>query len=302
MPGSDVRRWLEPMKNVRDQLAKALVKAVLGPITRLESNMEIRGHALAADLWVEPDPQHASDLDKLGILGRMTGPGPCLIEPFSGVPTEHDIRSCILKQDSLHHARCRDATKNGDPMPPFPRLWVVGTGSPDRIIESMDLQPMPGWPQGCYRGRPFGQFHLVVARKLPRTPETLLVRLLSRGKTFAAAVRDLRDVPETAPALARVAERVLHVLVVFDKELHQDHLEEDEMESLNGIDLDYDRWKRTVKAEERQDHARTLIRAFCDRFAIELTDERLAEMNTWDDEQLDAALLDIGTSRQWPTP
>ena len=268
----------------------------------METNREISGHALAADLWVEPDPAHVSDLETLGILGRMTGPGPCLIEPFSSVPAEPDIRSCILKQYSLDHARRRDATKERQPAPPFPRLWVVSTGSPDRIIVGMDLQPMPGWPRGCYCGRPFGQFHLVVARKLPRTPETLLLRLLGRGKTFVAAVRDLRELPEATPALARVAERVLHVLVVFEKELHQDHLEEEEMESLNGIDLDYDRWKRAVKAEERQDHARTLIRAFCDRFAIELTDERLAELNAWDDEQLDAALLEIGTSRQWPSP
>ncbi|MEM9493585.1 MAG: hypothetical protein AAGC55_30835, partial [Myxococcota bacterium] len=100
------------MKNVHDQLAKAILQAALGAmlgrgVSRLESNREIRGHVLQADLWVEPDVQRAGALRPLGLLGRMIARGPCFLEPFSGVPKLSDIRSCILKQYSLDHAQRR---------------------------------------------------------------------------------------------------------------------------------------------------------------------------------------------------
>ena len=292
----DVQGWAAPMKNVWDQIAKTLVPRVLGRITHVQSSMDIRGHVLEADLWVEPKPEHAADLERLGMLGRMVALGPCLIEPFSGVPAEHEIRSCILKQYSLHHDRRREAKERDQDMPPFPRLWVVSTGSPDRVIAAMDMQPMPDWPEGCLSRRPFDQLHLIVVRKLPRTRETLLIRLLSRGKTFSNAVTDLLELRNTVPELAFLAAEVMHVLIAFKNELHEDQLEEEEMEALRDIDAAYAEWEREVKTEEN----REIIRLLCQQFEIELTDERLAQMATWTPDQLKQALMKISAVHEWP--
>lgn len=284
------------MKNVHDQLAKAILKAVLRGMTALETSMEIRGHVLQADVWVAPTPGQESDVEKLGVLGRMIALGPCLVEPFSGVPDEQDVRSCILKQDSLHHAQRRDARAREQPAPEFPPLWVISTGRPERIIAAMQLQPMPDWPAGCFAGAPFGRFHLIIVRQLPRTPETLLVRLLSSGKTFSAAMHDLARVPETAPRMAGIANQVMHVIVEFRKELHHDQLEEDDMEALRDIDTAFDEWYGQLEAKWGRD----MICKLCQDLEIELTDERLAQLATWDADQLRRALRQISISHEWP--
>lgn len=90
--------------------------------------------------------------------------------------------------------------------------------------------------------------------------------------------------PHTAPALASIAERVLHVLVVFRRESNQDRLEEADMEVLRDIEAAYDEWERQVKAEAKAEANREtlidMIRALCERFQIELTADRLAQLTT----------------------
>ncbi|MCG8423134.1 MAG: hypothetical protein MJE77_34965 [Proteobacteria bacterium] len=51
------------MKDIFDQLTKAILKAILDSVAQLETNREIRGHVPEADVWVEPDPRHESDLE-----------------------------------------------------------------------------------------------------------------------------------------------------------------------------------------------------------------------------------------------
>ena len=308
------------MKKVHDQRTKEILKSVAGSITRLETNREIPGHVLEADVWIEPDPTHESDLQTLGTLGRMIAMGPCLIEPYSDVPQASEVRSCILKQYSLDHAQRRDARAEGNPAPPFPRLWIIAMGSPDSVIEAMELRPMEGWPAGCFHGPPFGAFHLIVVRKLPKSPATVLLRLLSRDHIFRDALHDLAKLPETFPELAKLVERVMRVLVVFKEELDQDQLEEDEMEALRDIDAAYEAWERRVKAEGKAEgraegkaegkvegkaegNREGLIRAIrslCHRYEIELTGERIAQLETQSDEQLLRVLAEISDSHQWP--
>ena len=74
------------MRTLFDQLAKAILGALLRPVVTVDTAREIRGHVQIADLRVEPDPAHAAELARLGVLGRMLESGPCLIEPFSRAP------------------------------------------------------------------------------------------------------------------------------------------------------------------------------------------------------------------------
>ena len=51
----------------------------------------------------------------------------------------------------------------------------------------------PPWPPGCYDGAPAGTLRLVVISELPRTRDTLLLRMMGAGQTFRDAVaRDVR--------------------------------------------------------------------------------------------------------------
>ena len=288
------------MREIHDQIAKAIMRASVGHVARLEVNREIPGNVLAADLWIEPDPARADGLGELGVLGRMVGLGPCLVEPFSGAPRASEIRSCILKQYSLDHAQRRDARTQKKAAPPFPRLWIIASGSPDSVVEPMELRPMQDWPQGFFCGRPFDPFHLVVVRKLPRSPETMFIRLLGQKGTFGDALQDLARVPATLPELKGLASRLMHVLVVFGKEVDQDQLEEDDMEALRDIDNAHEEWLRQIEADADRKANYKMIRKLCEHFGIELTAERQAEMAAWTPEELMQAVVKISDSHEWP--
>ena len=137
-----------PMRNKFDQLAKAILAILLRHVANVETSREIPGHVEIADLWVEPDDEHASVLARLGLLGRMIELGPCLLEPFSQAPRTRDIRSCILKQYALAHSQARDAQREELPAPVFPRLWIISSGQPKTLIDEMKLRPLEDWPTG----------------------------------------------------------------------------------------------------------------------------------------------------------
>lgn len=290
------------MRNIHDQFAKGILKIVLVGVARLETNREIPGHVLAADLWVEPESVNP-DLAALGALGRMVASGPCLIEPFSGVPRIVEFRSCILKQYSLDHSQRRQARTAGATPPPFPLLWVIANGSPDGAIDQFELRPMEGWPAGFMTGRPCDPLHLVIIRRLPRTPETILLRLLGRRDIFQEAMSELAALPATSQALSQLVTSVRNVVFEFRSDMHQDDLEgldEDDMEAIRDIEAAAAEWEKRMRSEGRRAAFVETIEGFCEILEIDLTDEQRAAIAGWDLAQLERVVAALRSTKRWP--
>jgi hypothetical protein len=290
-----------------DQLAKAMLAALLQRAAHVESGREIPGHIQIADLWVTPDQRRSRELARLGMLGRMVERGPCLIEPFSRVPQARDIRGCILEQYGLDNAQARDARRDGQAEPPFPGLWIISTGSPDSLIKSMELRPMgDDWPSGFLCGRAFDRFYLVILRMLPVTPDTLFLRLLGRDATFTQALRELRSQSGDEPGEARSL--LEPVLVAFRREFPQDLMEEEDMEALRHLEAVYADIKREHvqegmelgKEQGLEQGLEQGIEALCEVLQIELTEQRREELASADAERLEQVLAQLRTTRRWP--
>lgn len=283
------------MRNKYDQVAKALVGTLVPPAAAVEIAREIPGQVLIADLWIEPDEAQAHELARLGALGKMIGLGPCLLEPFSKPPRVRHVRSCMLEQLSLDHHLFREATREKRPEPAFPKLWVISSGRPDTVIDEMELQAMKGWPEGFWQSQEFYAFYLVVVRELPKTPDTLFLRLLGRGPTFREALRELATNPEYAWAF----EPLRHVLVAYRREILQDLEEEEDMEALREVEAIYKDWEKRTKEEGRLTERREiLLKQMAQRFGDvpETVRERIeqAEMDDlerWIDRVIPAATL-----------
>jgi len=315
------------MRTKYDQLVKAIFGALLRPVVAADTAREIPGQVQIADLWVEPDPARADEFARLGALGRMLESGPCLIEPFSRAPRIDEIRGCILEQYTLDHHQVREASAADRSRPAFPVLWVIAAGRPDTVIEAMALGEMEGWPAGFWQRRPFDAFHLVVARELPETPETLFLRLLARGPTFRKALDELFSGKNWARAVLEP------VLVAFRREMPQDLGEDEEdMEALRHFEAVYADWERRVKDEARKEGRKAgrkagrkegrkkglekgrdeglrqgerlglleSIEMLCNAFELELSDDRRAQLEASDTDQLKSLFVTISTTRDWP--
>jgi hypothetical protein len=206
------------MRNRFDHLAKQIGKEALGPSGATSVHDEISPETQHADLRHEPDPARKAERDRLGLLGRIASVL-CLIEIYGHAPTAEEFRACLAKQLAFWSKRAREARAYNNkrrrdrqlPSTGFvdPTLWIIAAGSPTAILAKLKLKRAQGWPKGIYFfGDDVLRVGLVVASKLPRNRDTLLVRLMAAGPLLTPAIEDLADLPPKAHERA-VAEHIL---------------------------------------------------------------------------------------------
>lgn len=241
------------MRHRFDRLSKDILRNALRPSGTVATELEVpAADAQAVDTWFEPSPQHQTERRRMGALGRMAE-GPTMFEPFRDTPGLDDMRACLRKQLMLDHGRVLEARKHGQPRPPFPRLWLVATGRPEGVLAGYRLTSMGGWPSGFYEGGPAEARGVVVLRELPRTRETLLLRLMATGAVLEAAVEELKQLPLGAWE-RQVA---LPALVAARIEMAQNPSDEREQEYLTMTESLYEQWEAATREQGRQEAQRS---------------------------------------------
>lgn len=243
MIGSDA-----PMHDLFDHVGKQILRGALEPTGKVVVGLEIPStDPQAADTWYEPDAARDADRARLGLLGRMAA-APTLFEPFHDTPGFDEFRACFRKQLTQDHHRVLDARKASDPRPPFPHLWMITTGRPESALRGYGLLPMPGWPPGFHAGSEADARGVVVLRDLPRTRDTLLLRLMGHGTVLAAALDELASLP--ADAWER--DVAIPPLVAVRLQLPQDSEDEEARALRMNMMAVYEEWKSKVEADARR--------------------------------------------------
>jgi hypothetical protein len=195
------------MRTRFDHLAKQIGKAALTPSGVTSAHDEISPETQHADLRHEPDPARKDERDRLGLLGRIASV-PCLIEIYGHAPSAEEFRACLAKHIAFWQKRARDARAHNRKrrrqrqLPEAfvdPSLWIITAGSPKAILTKLALEPARGWPAGVYFfGDDVLRVGIVVASKLPRDRDTILVRLMAAGPLLTPAIADLARLPPRA--------------------------------------------------------------------------------------------------------
>lgn len=228
-----------------DQTGKRVLREALSPAGAAHPQHEIAAEVQWADLLFEPHRARAPARPGLGLLGRMAA-RTCLFEHFRCTPRLDTVRSCVRKLLSLHRARALQAARAGAARPGFPRLWVLSPGRPEKAIRRFHLRPMRGWPAGFLRAAPAIGLRLVVLRDLPRTRDTLLLRLLGRDRTLNQAVEDLLALPEGAwERHVALPHLIAWRVVLIDNDLGG-KLTEEETKLMRSTDQVYEEWKQRM--------------------------------------------------------
>jgi hypothetical protein len=185
------------MRNVFDQLAKRLLVNAFQQAGEVRTQVEISAETQAIDAWVQPAPGAAESLHALGLLGRLAE-RTCLVEPFHDPPSPTEIRDCLLKQlayDARERRTARAEDRDAEPLVP---LWILSAGEPRTALVALEFRPLAGWPAGVYGAATGLEARLVVISDLPRTRETLLLRLMGASTVFEGAIEDLKALPPDA--------------------------------------------------------------------------------------------------------
>jgi hypothetical protein len=184
---------LLPVHNRFDQLVKRLARNGLSPGGRVETEAEITPDALRIDVWFVPDPGRAlKALSPLGLLGRM-GRASCTLEPYHRTPSGGQVADCIAK----HRFFCRELARR-KPRPAMPSQWIISSGHPSAALAGFCFRKSRRG-SGIYDGPALTRTRIVVVSELPRTRDTVLIRLMGAGKTLEHATADVRALPPDAP-------------------------------------------------------------------------------------------------------
>lgn len=230
----------------REQLGKRIVTRALEPGGLVTLELEIPAvDAQSGDIYFEPMPGREAELSELGWLGAMTRRR-CLLELYQRTPGPLQVRACVRKQLALDHSLAVDARRQKRQRPPLVWLWMISTGSPRTVLNGHGLAPVDGWPPGFWVRDPLDAMGLVVLSELPREPDTLLLRLLGRGRILDEAVADIRALPVDA----REREIALPPLVALRFEVEQDPRPDAERRAFLMATQDlYEEWEQRVKSQ-----------------------------------------------------
>lgn len=199
-----------PMHNRFDQYTKNLLRETLRNASKVqESEVEVIAATQKIDVYAVPDLERVAERKALGLLGELFHEA-SMFELFSTTPNLGRFRLCLKKQLSWHtelERRARvaateqqkdleGAAENGKEIVPYPRLVVVSTGRPDTVLEKFGARNVCPGVYDLVEGL---CVYVVVLSELPRTRETLFLRLMGRDRVLAEALVDVKNLPLDAP-------------------------------------------------------------------------------------------------------
>jgi len=221
-----------------DQYSKQFVAELLEPQGEIKVNYEIPpGEAHYTDLYFKPFA--TANFQTLGLLGKIAVHH-CLLEPFRNPPTKIEIQTCLQKlftlrsellneQERYKKSLSEEEKKKVKAIPEeeLPRLWILATSASDNSLKSLGVAPKQGWCEGVYFLPETIRTAIISINRLPKTPETLLLRLLGKGATQKQAIEEIRALSEDN-ALRNHVEGLLyrwHICVESQNELIPDDKE-----------------------------------------------------------------------------
>ncbi|MEO1271863.1 MAG: hypothetical protein AAFX99_27530 [Myxococcota bacterium] len=190
-----------------DTFAKEALGMTLKTLGHVEPQKTIAAYPQYADLWFEPHAHPPRVLHPtLHLLAHM-GRKAALFEPFSTNPDRERLLDVLCKSLTLHRQLRNSASRsNSEETQHYQRAhtWVLSPGKPGTTLAAFKAEPDTELGRGFYRLPEPLACHVVVLRQLPRCDETLLLRLMGRGKTLKDAADDLAALlpDEVAMAIA----------------------------------------------------------------------------------------------------
>lgn len=179
-----------------DQFAKQFLEELLTPLGTVETSREVLGEARLIDLWFQPNPNPQTAAIDLGLLARIAQ-SPCLIEPFRNAVSAKEIRNCVQKRLTLVMELERKSPKIAES--DLPLLCILTPTLSKAILTTYAAQPDSAFPSGVYSLQaPWGT-RIIILHQLPSTPETLWLRLLSKGTCQKQAIQEVAALSPSDP-------------------------------------------------------------------------------------------------------
>ncbi len=173
-----------------DDFAKAYLTELLSTIGKATPNRPLKNETRLADLWFEINPKFAERRAELGLLGELLTRD-ALIEVFRNPATPVEIRTCQSKLSTLETELLNKAKRNKETLLEYqlPYLWLIMPTASETIHEGFGT--IGTEISGVYHFPSLQRTGLIVVHQLPKTENTLFLRVLGRAGEQRRAIEEV---------------------------------------------------------------------------------------------------------------
>lgn len=181
---------------IHDQFAKDYLEELLSPYGEVQAPRRVAGEVRQIDVWFTPTLPLTSNINVLGLLGRFAA-NTALFEPFRNAATSSEICDCLLKLLEVRGEFQREANRKNRNLQELdlPILWILTPTASVPLLSGFGATLSEDWLSGVYFLPEYLRTAIVVIHQLPRTLETLWLRLLGRGTVQKQAIDELEALP-----------------------------------------------------------------------------------------------------------
>ena len=202
---------------VHDQFAKQYLQELLTPLGEIETSRNTTSEVREIDVLFIPKTQ-PQEQHPLGLLAKLAT-NITIFEPYRNPVQPVDIRICISKLLDYHRELARQANRQDSRITEseLPQLWILTPTLSAQILAGFGAnQDLEKYPEGVYLLSPSLKTGIVVIHQLPRTAETLWLRVLGKGKVQKQAIAELRELPADNPWRLNALELLYNLLTILE--------------------------------------------------------------------------------------
>lgn len=181
---------------IHDQFAKDYLEELLKPYGEVKAPSRVAGEVREIDVLFTPNPEGNLSLESLGLLGRFAVTS-SIFEPFRNAVSSDEICDCLLNLLVVRGDLQREANRSKTRLQEsdLPKLWILTPTASANILDGFGAVEHEEWLSGVHF-MPFSlRTAIVVIHQLPRTSETLWLRLLGKGRVQQRAIDELAALP-----------------------------------------------------------------------------------------------------------
>jgi hypothetical protein len=201
-----------------DQFAKDYLQELLLPLGKVETSRQVAAEVREIDVYFAPSPQPSSNTTSLGLLGRFAATA-ALFEPFINAATISEIRGCLHKLFDVFADLERQAKRNNTRVSEIelPRLWILSPTASVSLLDGFGARlDEDNWGAGVYFLGDFLKTAIVAIHQLPRTEETLWLRILGKGRVQQQAIAELEALPENNPLRSKAIDLLVNLKTTLE--------------------------------------------------------------------------------------
>jgi hypothetical protein len=160
----------------------------------------VAGEMREIDVFFAPSPQQNTSIETLGLLGRFAAT-PAIFEPFRNAASKDEICDCLLKLLEIRGELQREAKRNKTSLleSAIPKLWILTPTASATVLSGCGATQGVDWVSEVHLMPETLRAAIVAIHQLPRTPETLWLRILGRGTVQNQAIDEFVALPATHP-------------------------------------------------------------------------------------------------------